>query len=313
MRRPDYIKTVKMAVGSVAAAIIALIFRLDNSISTGITALLSIQDTKRETFLVAGKRFCGFFLAYLIAGVCFTVFGYHVLSFGLFLFVFILACSLLDLSEGIVTNAVLVTHYMEIGNMSPPVVLNEFKVFATGIGVAVLLNLYMPDLSKNFHKTIETIEAEMGHFLCEMGNGIVEESIFDEKHRKKCSNILDRLKQLIKRAEAEGHAIVNNRIRQEEYDYSGVAAAKKEQRKILEKIQYDADKLTMISKPAEDIGYFLQTVGAGREDAAYCRGELKRIYEKLCDMPAPPDRVEFENRAVLLHILFGLDHFFEHA
>lgn len=53
-----------------------------------------------------------------------------------------------------------------------------------------------------------------------------------------------------------------------------MAAAKKEQRKILEKIQYDADKLTRISKPAEDIGYFLQTVGAGREDAAYCRGEL---------------------------------------
>ncbi len=85
----NFIKILKIAIGSSAAILFAGLLGLQYSASAGIITLLSIQDTKKETLIVAGKRFLAFLLAILIAYVLFQSFGYHTIVFGAFLLVFI--------------------------------------------------------------------------------------------------------------------------------------------------------------------------------------------------------------------------------
>src|SRR5690554_578863 len=85
----DIIKVLKIGLGSSIAILIANLFGLQNSLSAGIITLLSIQDTKKETLLIALKRLFAFGIAIVIAYLLFENLGYEPLIFGLFLVVFV--------------------------------------------------------------------------------------------------------------------------------------------------------------------------------------------------------------------------------
>ena len=52
--------------------------------SAGVITLLSIQDTKRETIRVTGRRFLAFLAAMVLGPVSFALAGYRPLAMGIF-------------------------------------------------------------------------------------------------------------------------------------------------------------------------------------------------------------------------------------
>ena len=93
------LKVFKISTACCIAILLADLLGLTSSTSAGIITLLSIQDTKKATFQIAVKRLLAFIPAIFFALLIFWTVGFHVFSFGIFLFVFILFCYFAKLHE----------------------------------------------------------------------------------------------------------------------------------------------------------------------------------------------------------------------
>ena len=142
--KANYIKTGKIAVGSALSIMIADLLGLSFGTAAGIITLLSVQNTKKETLQIAGRRILAFFLAMVLAWVIFSTLGYTAATFGVFLFIFVIACELGNLTEGISVCSVLVTHFLSLQRMDVQDISNEFLLLIIGISVGAATNLYIP-------------------------------------------------------------------------------------------------------------------------------------------------------------------------
>lgn len=94
----ELIKTGKIAVGCCLAYLAAALLGLRYATSAVTITLLSIQNTRRDTFRLAGRRSAPFSSPWPCPSRCFRRPGYTVLSLGLFLLLFTLLCHLFRLS-----------------------------------------------------------------------------------------------------------------------------------------------------------------------------------------------------------------------
>ena len=133
-----YIKVLKIAVGATLAIIIASYFSLLYAVSAGIITLLTLQDTKKETFLVATKRIIAFVISYILVFITFKILGFNPMAFGLFLLVFTGICIRFKFQESIPMNAVLATHYLLEKNVSIEMFKNEALILLIGTGIGII-------------------------------------------------------------------------------------------------------------------------------------------------------------------------------
>ncbi len=173
------LKLLKIAIGSAAAIFLADRLGLNYSTSAGIITLLTIQDTRRETIMIAAKRIGAFLLATVLAYGLFQLFGYHVFSFGIFLLLFIAGCMSLRLQDAVSINAVLATHYLMEKNMSFSLIGNEALILLIGAGIGTLLNLYMPGKSREIRAMQYQLEEDLRTVLLRMSEYIKKEDKSD--------------------------------------------------------------------------------------------------------------------------------------
>src|SRR5699024_12603180 len=64
------------------------------------------------------------------------------------IFLFIPMAVRFSLTDGIVVNSVLVTHYLLEESFAWRLIVNEFLLMILGVGFALVFNLYMPDGEK---------------------------------------------------------------------------------------------------------------------------------------------------------------------
>ena len=70
-RKRIALKVLKIAVGSSMAVVVAQFFNLQYATSAGIIALLTVQDTRRDTIQLTAERLLSFLLAVALIFVCF--------------------------------------------------------------------------------------------------------------------------------------------------------------------------------------------------------------------------------------------------
>ncbi|MGK0467728.1 MAG: uncharacterized membrane protein YgaE (UPF0421/DUF939 family) [Clostridium sp.] len=105
-------KTFKIAMSATIAIIISNYIGLEFGVTSGIIAILSIQDTRKEALLVGGRRLISSGLAILLSFILYMLLGYNPIVFGIFLILFIPITNILRVSEGMVIGAVLSTHFL---------------------------------------------------------------------------------------------------------------------------------------------------------------------------------------------------------
>ena len=162
MGKINYIKWAKLIVGTVSACLIAKMLGLQFFTAAGIITLLSIQDTRKETFVIATKRLLIFAIMTLLSMVIFPLTGYNVMGFGMVLVPYLFFCLALKMPEAIAPIAVLCTHYMSVGNCSLQMILNEFFILFIGAGTGVGLNLFIPSNScfEELEKVLDALQKE---------------------------------------------------------------------------------------------------------------------------------------------------------
>lgn len=295
--RQNYFKILKIAIGTTFAILVAEIIGLQFSSSAGIITLLSIQDTRKDTIKIAGKRLVSFLVAVTSAYLCFGLFGYEVYVFGLFLLLFVSLSYLFGLLDGVAMNSVLTTHFLSNQIMDGPSIANEMGIFLIGVTVGIAINLFMLPEEAYIRKDMRQIEEDMKKIFLEMAS-----MLRFEGKKKEAPAIFSPLKELIVEALKKAQTNQKNALFSDTSYYADYILMRKQQLTILQRVYYQIERLTDLTEQASTLARFFEDLADSFHE--YNNSEALLVYLDAMLMKyeleeLPKTRVEFENRALL--------------
>jgi len=300
-------KTVKMALSATISIIISNYIGLEFGVTSGIIAILSIQDTKKEALLVGGRRMIAATIAILLSFILYMLLGNNPIVFGLFLLIFISITTVLKISEGMVVGAVLSTHLLISTNINVSWIINEGKLTIIGIGVAMMFNLYTASLEADFEKNKQRIEDYYRAILSDMAVSLVTQAvpIYEQE-------ILLSLEELIKNTKFMAQIINNNHLFKKNDYYVSYIDMRIIQLDAIKRMKRHFSRFYMKYEQTKILSEFTNNVAMNIHEDNDCielinkLNLLKKDYEL---MELPQNRNEFENRALLFQFLNDLEDF----
>lgn len=301
MKKEDIIKLIKYVVGSVVAVLLAAALRLEFAYAAGIITLLTIQDTKKETVKIAAKRIVIFIIMTILSAAVFPLAGYHVWAFGVVLIPYLICCIALDMKEAIAPIAVLCTHYISAGSCNAGMILNEFLILVIGAGVGILLNMFMPDSRAKLIEYQRTVDDKMIHILRRM-------ALYMERDNKSdyTGECFDELDKMLINLKKEALYYMNNHFLGENDYYYEYMQMRARQCSILKRVYSDIVRLTTTPQQVRALADFVERIAgefAEENDVQGLLEELEALKESYTVSELPKSREEFENRAMLYHIM----------
>lgn len=306
----NYMKIIKIAIGSCVAILIANQLGLEYSASAGIITLLSIQNTKKETLAVAGRRFLSFFLAMTIAYTIFHYMGYTELAFGVFLLIFTGICFGVGMEDGVSMSAVLVSHFLTEKSMSIQWIENELVIMIIGVSIGVLLNLYIPRNHEALKRGQYEIEEDMRLMLKKMASFLIDEVRVETALLEE--DFFATLDSKMEKALSRAYDYHNNTLLKEVKYNIHYMEMRTNQCGILKEIYDTMLRRKEVPKQTTVIAEFMIEIAEHFHEFNNVSGLLDRFHQikdsmKLQDLPVT--REEFESRALLYEILHDLEHF----
>ena len=302
------LRTIKTVIASVLAILIATQLHLLYATAAGIIAILSVGNTKKTSLKSGLGRVLSLGLAIILSFICFTTLGFHPWAFGVFLLVFIPLSVRCNLADAIVVNSVLITHFLVEKSFSWQMILNETLLMTIGVGLALLLNLYMPDNEKQLKEDIKAIEEDFRTIIFAMAAHLNLEKIapLDDA----CLDLRSKLRAALNQA----HIHQKNQWLSEEDYYSDYFSMRLAQLRILRDmvnllIEIDIDGLfvdelrKVLISTAENF--------AEENDGKLILWQIEAVYQNYRQKPLPQTREEFENRALLFQFLQSFRSFIE--
>ncbi|MCG4571691.1 aromatic acid exporter family protein [Clostridium cochlearium] len=300
-------RTLKTAIGSALAIIIAKWFGLQYATAAGIITILSVGKTRKKSIKIMLKRIISTLLALLISLVLFNIFGFKEIVFGAFLLIFIPLAVKFNVEEGIVVSSVLVTHLLTEKSTSLFWIINEIALMLVGVIVALIVNLYMPNTEDKIKEYQMYIEEHMKEILLKMS--------FTMKDGKKCfvnNVLLEELENVLDKGRKLTYINLNNNIVQEDKYYVRYMNMRKNQ---VESIKY------MLNHFKEDFSRYEQALIMANfiekvansiyenNTAENLLEDLDKLREDFRKMELPKTREEFEIRASLFQFLNDMEQF----
>lgn len=309
MKKTHFLKLIKYVTGSVTSVLVATALGLNYAYSAGIITLLTIQDTRKKTLHIALKRIAVFFVMTLLSVVIFPVSGYHVWAFGILLIPYLICCMTFDLTEAITPIAVLCTHYIAAGDINVSIILNEFLILTIGTGIGIFVNLFMPDGLKPLVEYQRMVDDKIVNILNRMAIYIKREC--RDEYTGDC---FDELDELLLNLKKEAMIYMNNHFIWENDYYYEYMQMRARQCNILKRIYSDIIRLTKLPKQVKPLAEYICRVAdefEEKNDACNLLNELEELRKKYSIQELPKTREEFENRAMLYHILEDFRTFLE--
>lgn len=309
MKKEDIIKLIKYVVGSVVAVLLAAALRIEFAYAAGIITLLTIQDTKKETVKIAAKRIVIFIIMTILSAAVFPLAGYHVWAFGVVLIPYLICCIALDMKEAIAPIAVLCTHYISAGSCNAGMILNEFLILVIGAGVGILLNMFMPGSRAKLVEYQRMVDDKMIHILKRMALYMERDNKSD--YTGECFEELDKMLINLKK---EALYYMNNHFLGENDYYYEYMQMRARQCSILKRVYSDIVRLTTTPQQVRALADFVERIAvefAEENDVQGLLEELEALKESYTISEQPKSREEFENRAMLYHIMEDLKVFLQ--
>ena len=302
-------RTLKTALGATIAMIVAQAVGLRYWVSAGIITILSIQSTKRQSVAIAKKRFISTIIALAISSAVFCIIGFSSISFGIYILLFIPITVRCKVTDGIVPSSVLVTHLLVEREISLFWIGNEIFLMVIGVGVALILNLYMPSFEEKLRRDKEKIEDCIREILFEMSNGLRNHSVSINEERQ-----YRELESMLVKSNERAYRNCNNYLFSDVKYYVHYIEMRSAQFQIMKYMRSHFKRLYMSFEQTSLVANFTENV-------AHAIGErvpLDKLFEDLNTLrnefknqPLPQTREEFENRAMLYQFLNDMEHFLE--
>ena len=299
------LKSLKIAVAALLSIFIAGEFGLTHSATAGIITVLSIGRTKRETFRSAANRGMAYICALALAFVCFRLLGYTLPAFGLYLFLFAFLCMMTGWQEAITTDSVLISHFLNEGNMDWQLVGNETMLFIIGVGLGILVNLHLHSKEADFEKLAEEVDGQMKGILRRMSVWIQEPD--KSGYNADC---FGKLEESIRQAKLCAAANYNNSLLRKDTGQLDYIRMREQQSVVLKGIYQNIKSLAYLPGQAAKVAAFFAEVEQAyhkENTVAELLGRQQDFLEEMKQEQLPADREEFEARAILFYILMQME------
>ncbi|ULM95482.1 aromatic acid exporter family protein [Peribacillus frigoritolerans] len=299
-------RTIKTALGATLAIIIAQMLNLEYFSAAGIIAILCIQVTKKKSVYASWHRFLACLIAMAYASLLFQFIAFHPLIIGLILLIFIPTAVALKINEGIVTSSVIIMHLYGSGDITFSLLINEAILIAVGVGVALVMNLYMPSVDDKLLAYQESIETNFSAILM----GIVRylrdnDHTWDGKEITETANLLNQAKSLAFRD-------VENHFLREEDLYYHYFKMREKQFEIIERILPLVTNIPLVVKQSGIVADFIEDLAENvhpQNTAILYLRKLEEMEIHFRGMPLPQTREEFESRAALLQLMKEMERY----
>ena len=331
--KAHFLTSLKIAGAAVIAIALAGELGLKYSASAGIITVLSIRNTKRETFRSAANRGLAFLCAAAVGALCFWVSDYALWGFAVYLMIFAMICLGAGWQEAIAMDSVLMTHFLAERNMGFEMLSNEALLFCIGTGIGILVNLHLRRKDEEFERLAQEADTRMKEILNGMSCWLID------KNGKACdTESFLRLEEALKEAKLCAAKNYNNAVFHRETYELDYMKMRERQSVILREIHESMKNLSKYEglcgeesgESARDNAYGgkenglpeqAQQVGAllGRIEQDYHRDntvvglleKLRMLMVHMKEEPLPASREEFEARAILFYILMQIGNFLE--
>lgn len=296
-------RTIKTAIGVSLSIFLAQLLKLEFFTASGILTLLCIQKSRKQSKKAALSRLFACLLVLFYSSALFTLLGYQAYTFIVLLLTFIPVVVLLRIQEGIASSSVIVMHVYIHQKVEVAFFLNELMVIGIGLGVALLINWYMPSIDKKVDALKIEIDRLIAAILKEYANYLQEGyTLWDGRELLALSDKLKSAKQM---------AVLDEENRGQS-QYTLYFENKRRQYEILERMLPEISQITSKLEQSARIGAFLSKLSleytdASKSDELY--SQLRSIRELHRHLPLPEDRNEFENRAYLFTVANDLERF----
>jgi len=299
-------RTAKTALGTTIAIILAQFLDLEFYTSAGIITILCIKITKKKSLRSSWERFLACSVAMVFSLVFFEGIAYHPLVIGLLLLLFIPTTVALKASEGIVTSTVVIFHLYSTNQINLQVIGNELLLVTIGIGVALVMNLYMPSVEKKLKNYQIQIEENLATIFREIELYLVE------KDRKWDGKEITQTAQLINEAKTVAFRDVENHFLRHENSYYHYFKMREKQFEIIERVIPSITSIHIAVEQSKMIAHFLHELRMNIHPGNTAHKflvqllDMKKSFE---EMDLPKTREEFEARAALYHFVKEMEHY----
>ncbi|SFC42375.1 Uncharacterized membrane protein YgaE, UPF0421/DUF939 family [Bacillus sp. OV322] len=299
-------RTIKTAVGTALAIILAQLFDLHSFPSAGIITILCIQATKKKSLRASWSRFLACMLAMIFSSFLFDAIAFHPLVIGLILLLFIPATVAFKINEGIVTSSVIILHLYSAGRITLNLLLNETALIAIGIGVALAMNWYMPSVENKMIRYQEEIEENFSRILRQISKYLrTNASDWEGKEITETNRIIAEAKSLAFRD-------VENHFLREEDIYYHYFKMREKQFDVIQRILPLAANIPAKVKQSGMLADFIKDLGENvhpQNTAIIYLEKLKEMEEDFKQMELPKSREEFESRASLFQLMKEMEEY----
>jgi uncharacterized membrane protein YgaE (UPF0421/DUF939 family) len=303
---------VKIAIGSSIAIYLAELLHLNYAASAGGIALLTIMGTKWETIRLSLLRIVTFFFSVCLMWLSLNLFHNEVAAYGVFVLFLVLACELLGWKSVISVNAVIATHFMIELDFTLETVWNEFMLVLIGITIAIIVNQFNDNYNcqKEQVQNMRRTEQELQALLVGMADYLSGNEIKGSVWARFADLEMD-LREYIHQA----NEYQDNTFQSHPGYYIDYFEMRLKQCIVLHNLHYEMRRIRNLPKQAKIVADYILYLADYVVEINIPAKQIARLEEIFADMkrqPLPVSREEFENRAILYHILMDLEDFLNH-
>lgn len=299
-------RTIKTALGVTIAIFIAALMELEYYTSAGIITILCIQATKKKSLQSSWSRFLASTVAIIFSFLLYKLVGYNPITLGVILLFFIPTTVFLRIQEGIVTSSVIIFHLYNKKSFTIDFLLNEYAIIIIGIGVALIMNLYMPSVDKELKKYQKEIEQYFTVIFKEIAVYLrQQESSWDGKELTLVHESIEEAKSLAVRD-------IQNHLTRYENTYYAYFKIRERQLQIIERVLPLVTSLTHSCEQGEILAEFVDDISNSIHPGNTAKRFLNKIEElkkEFRQMELPKTREEFEARASLLQFFREMEQY----
>lgn len=293
-------RTLKTALGMTLAVILSQLIGLDNYASSAILVVLCIKDTRIKSFEAAIYRFIACFIAIMIGSILFTYLGSTPIILGIMVLLFIPVTVMIGVQEGIVTSCVIILHLFMAKTIDLNLIINEILLLIIGIGIALIMNMFMPSLDHKLNQYKRKIEDDF----------IIITFVFSEAlkdpNKKINTPSFDQVSQNIKKAKSLAFREVKNHFVRNENSYYHYFDMRQEQLSLLKRMKNLIESMQHSNHAHYLCSELMLDVSQNVQSKDYSLMRLHSLYEikiKLQSIDLPKTQKELESVAALIQLL----------
>ena len=302
-------QSLKIVLGVILAIFTAETIGLKYSSTAGIICLVSIFNTRKQTYFTGIKRIVTAFLAIVLATAIFYIAGHNLTALTIFLLIFVTSSTYFNASEGIVVGSVLVTHIYSINSLGIDILVNEVSLLVIGIAAAWLMSIFTINLKDEIVRLQIESEELIREKLMDFSYHLIKRDT-----NKKGILSLDALDDAISRGMEKSMDYNNNTLMKDNRYYIRDFQMRRQQYQILshmdtymESLYLPVQETIKLSRFTLSFANELDEFNDGKEMIVLA-GELEAYYRQT---PLPKTRGEFESRAILIRYFSDIQYLLE--